>query len=65
MKKLERRNPKRRKHGCDICHKITETELFLGYCFNVLWICDVCYGRITKKIKRKHNMDVWSKTYGE
>ena len=52
--------PERRKHGCDICNQAIPTEVFLGYRKNVLWICNKCYNKITKKIKREHNQDVWS-----
>jgi len=53
--------PERRKHGCDVCHKDTSTELFLGYNGNVLWVCGTCYNDITKKIKKKHRQDIWTK----
>jgi len=39
---MEKLTPERRKHGCDGCHKDTATEMFLGYCKNVLFICGNC-----------------------
>ena len=56
----EKLTPQRRKHGCDICHKKIPTELFLGYCKNVLWICGKCYQKITTKIEKRHNQDIWT-----
>lgn len=52
--------PERRKHGCDMCHKDTSTEVFLGYRKNVLWICGDCYKKVTNNIKKEHNQDVWT-----
>lgn len=59
----------RRKHGCDCCHECDyipkykgkepikngmPTEMFLGYCGDVLWLCHKCYEKMTAGIPRFH-----------
>jgi len=39
---------RRKRKGCDICKKDVPTEKFIGYCYNVLWICQDCFSKILK-----------------
>ena len=34
--------------GCDFCKEDNPTQRFIGYIGDVLWICRLCFKRLTK-----------------
>ena len=52
--KLQVTHPRTR-IGCDFCKEDNSTERFIGYMGNILWICGLCFERLTKKVKEKYD----------